>query len=207
MAINKAYLTSNKTPSGDECYTPRYAVYPLLPYLKKDWTIWCPFDEPQSAFVTILQAHGFKVIATHLINGEKEDFFKFTPKHFDCIVSNPPFSKKDEVLERCYQLGKPFALLMPIQSLQSLFRFNLYHQYGLHLICFDQRVNYWVNGKIKKGCHFGSAYFCHQLFDTKDQNALHFVPLDQKLVELEYQSEPIVSTYVVPTSKPDDKKP
>lgn len=29
MAINKAYLTSNKTAEGDEVYTPYYAVDPL----------------------------------------------------------------------------------------------------------------------------------------------------------------------------------
>lgn len=50
MALNKGYLTSNKTSKGDECYTPFYAIDPLLEYIPKDRKIWCPFDEEWSAF-------------------------------------------------------------------------------------------------------------------------------------------------------------
>ena len=60
---------------------------------------------------------GYKVICSHLNNGE--DFFTFEPKDYDLIISNPPFSKKDAVIKRLYELGKPFAILLPIQSLQS----------------------------------------------------------------------------------------
>ena len=45
---------------NDECYTPDYAVRPLLKYLEKfkGKTIWCPFDTEESEYVKILQANG-----------------------------------------------------------------------------------------------------------------------------------------------------
>nr|DAK43963.1 MAG TPA: adenine-specific methyltransferase [Caudoviricetes sp.] len=30
----------------------------------------------------------------------------------DCIVSNPPFSKRDNIFLRLYELGLPFAMIM-----------------------------------------------------------------------------------------------
>lgn len=55
MAINKAYLTSNKTAKGDEVYTPYYAVEPLFEFLDKYKIIWCPFDEEWSAFYNLFK--------------------------------------------------------------------------------------------------------------------------------------------------------
>ena len=45
MALNVGYLTSNRTESGDEVYTPFYAVEPLLEFIPKDKTIWCPCEK------------------------------------------------------------------------------------------------------------------------------------------------------------------
>lgn len=56
MPLNKGYLTSNRTSSGDEMYTPFYAVDPLLEFLAdKSKIIWCPFDKSWSAFVQVLR--------------------------------------------------------------------------------------------------------------------------------------------------------
>ena len=45
---------------NDEFYTPRYAIEPLLKYLKPKSTIWCPFDTAQSNFVKMLEEAGIK---------------------------------------------------------------------------------------------------------------------------------------------------
>lgn len=84
-------------------------------------------------------------------------------------MSNPPFSKKDKVLQRCYELNKPFAILLPIQSLQSEKRYK-YLSRGCELLCFDKRIDYHTNGNFKtytKGNHFASAYFCRNLLPEK----------------------------------------
>ena len=58
---------------NDEFYTPQYAIEPIIKYLKKNSTVWCPFDIQDSLFVKVLSNNGFKVINTHINNGE--DFF------------------------------------------------------------------------------------------------------------------------------------
>ena len=164
MALNTLYLTSERTSKGDEVYTPFYAVEPLIKYIPKDKIIWCPFDEEWSAFVKSLKANGNEVINTHLEQGK--DFFNYEPNNYDLIVSNPPFSKKDKVLKRCYELNKPFALLLPVNSIQGKVRVNLFQKYGLELLIFDTRVDYHTRGNFKtyrKGNHFGSAYFCRNI--------------------------------------------
>ena len=54
MGINVGYLTCDKTSAGDECYTPFYAVEPILKYLPKDKIIWLGFDEKWSSFYQTL---------------------------------------------------------------------------------------------------------------------------------------------------------
>lgn len=168
MGINIGYLTSDRTIKGDEVYTPFYAVEPLLEFIPKDKTIWCPFDEYWSAFVQILKENGYNVINTSIRDGI--DFFKYEPNSYDLIISNPPFSKKDKVLDRLYKLNKPFAMLLPIQTLQGKSRFNNFFDKGVELLCFDSRVDYHTNNNFDtytKGNHFASAYFCRGILPEK----------------------------------------
>lgn len=103
----------------DEYYTPTYAVALLEPYIFRFKTIWCPFDTEDSNYVKYYRQLGYKVIATHIDAGQ--DFLSFTPDFkFDVIISNPPFSLKNEILEKCYQYKKPFALLLPFTMFNSI---------------------------------------------------------------------------------------
>ena len=38
------YAGYNPRFSSDEQYTPAYAVAPIIKYIPKDKTVWCPFD-------------------------------------------------------------------------------------------------------------------------------------------------------------------
>ena len=37
--------------NNDECYTPNYAVLPILKYIPKEAVIWCPLDTEECEFV------------------------------------------------------------------------------------------------------------------------------------------------------------
>ena len=50
MALDSKKLMYS-SGKNDECYTPGYAVKPILKYIPKDSRIWCPFDTPESEFV------------------------------------------------------------------------------------------------------------------------------------------------------------
>lgn len=169
MGMNIGYLTANRTSAGDEIYTPFYAVQPLLEFLpkNKDLTIWCPFDEEWSAFVQTFKQGGYKVIRSHINEGQ--DFFTYEPEKWDILISNPPFSKKDEVLKRAYSFNKPFALLLPVNSIQGKKRFEIFNN-DIQMLCFDARVDFHTQDNMIqtiKGNHFGSAYFCRALLPTK----------------------------------------
>jgi ATP-dependent protease Clp ATPase subunit len=65
--------------------------------------VWCPFDTENSEFVLVLRENGYKVIHSHLWEGK--DFLTYEPdEHYDCILSNPPFSIKLEVFKRLFEL-------------------------------------------------------------------------------------------------------
>ena len=100
---------------NDEFYTPEYAVKPILKYIKQSSIVWCPFDTEESLFVKVLKKNGHKVINTHLEMGV--DFFDYEPKEYDYIISNPPYSIKTEVLNRLFELNKPFAMLVGVVGL------------------------------------------------------------------------------------------
>lgn len=76
----------------------------------------------------------------------------------DCIVTNPPFSLKNQFLERCIDLGLPFALLMPLPALESKDRRLLFERINdLTVIIPDSRVAF-INGDNRP--NFTSCWFC-----------------------------------------------
>ena len=162
MALNIGYLQSDK--ENNELYTPPfYAVDPILKYIPKDKIIWCPFDEEWSAFYRRLKEEGYNVVRSSLKDGQ--DFFTYEPNKWDMIVSNPPFSSKDKVLERLYSFKKPFAILLPLNSLQGKTRFKFFTQ-GIQLLSFDSRISFHKPDSMDiviKGSPFATAYFCKDL--------------------------------------------
>ena len=150
---------------GDELYTPINAVIPLIKYIPKDFVIWeCAEKENECGNITkAFRDENYKVITTSIHNNC--DFLSCDiPKDVSCIVTNPPYSLKNEFLERCYETKLPFALLLPIQAIDTKRRFELYSKHGVDLIILDKRVSYiGSNGSPP----FASAWFTHELLTDK----------------------------------------
>lgn len=161
MPTNKGYLTAKTNKASDEQFTPDYAVRPLIKYIPEDAVIWCPFDRRESAFMRLFTEAGRKVIYSHIDEGK--NFFFYEPnEHYDIIISNPPFSQKDNVLKRLYELGKPYAMLLPVPTLQGQERFP-YIKDGLQYLGFDKRINYYEDEamtKVRESAPFASCYLC-----------------------------------------------
>jgi hypothetical protein len=180
MAINKGCLTAKTDKESDEMYTPFYAVNPIVPYIPNNLTIWCPFDEEWSAYVQRFRQNGNNVIYSHIDNGQ--NFFTYEPKNYDVIISNPPFSIKDQVLKRLYELNKPFAILLPLNSLQRKGIIDFY-RIGLQILCFDNRTGFHNKDNMDKpieGSPFASAYFCRNIL-PKDLIIEHLYKYDRPL--------------------------
>lgn len=151
MSNSLKFIRYNKK---DEYFTPPILVEPIIKYIKPNSTIWCPFDTEDSEFVALLKEAGHKVIYSHIWYGQ--DFFNYEPaEEYDYIISNPPFTKKLDVLMRLYAIGKPFAIIMglPILNYQEVGEFFVGKD--LQLLIVDKKISFDGNT-----ASFNNSYFC-----------------------------------------------
>ena len=69
----------------------------------------------------------------------------------------------------------PFAMLMPLTSLEGIKRGQLFRENGVQVLIFDKRINYM---KDKKSNWFNTSYICW-----------NFLPKDLIFEELNKESE------------------
>jgi len=132
-----------------------------LPFLDKEWLIWEPACG-KGNLVGGLNSAGFLTEGTDILTGN--NFLTGRPDKFDCIVTNPPFSLKQEFLERCYFLGKPFALLLPLTTFETAKRQALFKEFGIEVIFFDKRINFETPNKVENSSSwFATAWFTNGL--------------------------------------------
>lgn len=155
------YIKNVIFDKNDEAYTPRYAVEIILPYLKPQSTIWCPFDKDYSEYVRVFKENGFNVINTHIDDGG--DFFKIEVPKCDYIVSNPPYSNKRAVLRRLNQIGIPYAMFLPITLLNDDYSSELDNS---ELLIPNKRTEFKKMGKTSR-IPFKCAYFCKGVLDRQ----------------------------------------
>ena len=164
----------------DEFYTPRYAVLPIAKYLKPNSVVWCPFDTVDSIFYKELTAQGHKVICTHIFNGQ--DFFTMAVPKCDYIVSNPPYSRKGEVFERLFLIGKPFAMLVGVVGLfESRARFDMFKKNNFEIMYLDKRVSYFESYEDQTPAlnpPFSSAYITSAILPRQ----IVFEVVDKKVI-------------------------
>lgn len=166
MATKQSLINHVKqNGKNDLFYTPEIGIKPLLKYLDKQRfnTIWECTDSGVSNITKLLKKEGFNVISSDIVTGF--DFLKNEPDFdFDCIITNPPFSLKDDFIKKCYEYKKPFALLLPITALEGVKRGSMYKDNGLEILVLDRRLCYMKN---KKSCWFNSSWFCYQVLPEK----------------------------------------
>tara|TARA_B100000780_G_scaffold277153_1_gene247207 strand:+ start:924 stop:1421 length:498 start_codon:yes stop_codon:yes gene_type:complete len=109
--------------------------------IQKEEIIWEPFVcEGHAISTETWRKNGFGCIQTN------SDFFHtIMPESTTCLISNPPFSKKFDVLEKCFQSKIRFALLLPVWVFASSTFRKLLKKYvvqELALIVPSKRVHY-----------------------------------------------------------------
>jgi hypothetical protein len=154
----------------DVFQTPNTGLEPLLQFIPQGYTIW----EPASAngnIVSFFSRNNYEIVGTDLT--QQIDFFD-TNIPTDCIITNPPYSIKDKWIKRCYELNRPFMLLLPITALEGKFRQKMYKDNGIQLILFNKRINYETPSGNGSGAWFSSAWFC---YGFNLQNQLNFIEI------------------------------
>ena len=102
-------IMDNTSINGDEYYTRDKDAEIIAQHIIRPLTVWLPFNDRGKAFDRILPEHGHRVICTD------SDFFQTDPPQgSQAVISNPPFSRKKDVIKRLDELGLKYALIVPL---------------------------------------------------------------------------------------------
>jgi hypothetical protein len=187
MSIIKAKLDYSINGPNDEYYTPREAVEMILPFIPETVkTIWECTAIKGSLIVEVLRSHGYKIITSHIDDGQ--DFLIYKPgEDYDMNITNPPYSQKDQFLKRAFELNKPFMFLLPITTLEGVKRGKMFKENGIQLIIPNMRFSF-IAGK-SKGSWFQTSWFTHGLGLKNDLNFIDMNEPIQKFNESDLNTE------------------
>ena len=166
---------------------------PILKYLPKNARVWCPFDTEESNFVKLLKKEGHTVYYSHISEGQ--DFFeRLDPSGVDYIISNPPYSKKTEVLQALFKLKKDhsinFAMLVGVVGIfESQKRFEMFRDNSFEIMYLNRRVSYlksYQDVKPALNPPFSSVYICSGILPR--QIVFEEINKNQTIID-RYQSE------------------
>ena len=131
----------------DDYTTPTEAFELLFEYIPRDKMVWSPF-----------YCKGKLNMPTDIkyIHTDK-DFFTYEPDTYDMIVDNPPYSLKKEIFERCETIGKPYALLVPFDTLERQYMNNIFKTKDVTVIVPKKRYKFNDN---KVTMPFKSVFIC-----------------------------------------------
>ena len=119
-------------------------------------------------------------------------FLNYIPEfEYDYIISNPPYSLKNEVLARLFWLGKPFAVLLGIVGIfEGSVRTKLFNENDFEVLYLTPRVDYFESyddQRPSKSPPFQSAYICSGMLPKQ----ILFRKLDKK----DYTNEEQISLF------------
>lgn len=154
-----------KQSNTDEWYTTEESVKLIIPSLYR-WgyrRILCPFDKPESNFVKVLTERGFEVTYGHIETGQ--DFFDIQDfSEFDAVVSNPPFSKRQAILEKLFKSKVPFAMILNFNGLfDSKARWKLFKDNQFELLIPLGRMHFFNEECVGNSPNFQSVYVCKDM--------------------------------------------
>lgn len=166
----------NKLIDKDHVATPRWVVEDIYERIniKSFSSCWFPFNNYDSEFKLKADELEIKYLATHLFDDLGNDFFTtYPPEGTDLMISNPPFSNQNEIIERSFWLVengyiKSFALLLPLSTLETPKRANMFDYYRdkLSIIIFKKRIKFLGHTQVfNKGC----CWICYNIHSLEQQ--------------------------------------
>ena len=154
------------TKKSDNWETPRCYLECLLPFIG-DRTINDPFFST-GRVKSIWKSLGKDITHTN------SDFFNLEPSDIkeDCIISNIPFSIKNRVFRRLFELDKPFIVLVPIQTIAYIKTQRIIGDKSIQLIIPNVYKGYIdpITGEQTKALPFYSIFVCYKMNLNQDIN-------------------------------------
>lgn len=167
---------SSKNNNQDHVATPRWVVENIYNIIKihQFKNIWFPFNHYDSEFKLKADELNLKYKATHIFDDLGNDFFTTEPpKNCELLISNPPFSLQNKIIERTFKLieegkVKSFCLLLPLSTLETPTRAEIYEKYidKLSVLIFKKRIKF-----LGKSTSFNTAccWICYNIPNLKNK--------------------------------------
>ncbi len=166
-----------KISNKDHVATPRWVVEQIYELINIESfnMCWFPFNHYDSEFKLKADELKLKYKATHKFDDLGNDFFITEPPiGCDLMISNPPFSLQNEIIERSFRLIeenkiKAFALLLPLATLETPTRADIYEKYRdkLSIIIFKKRIKFkGCSASFNKGC----CWVCYNIQNLRSLN-------------------------------------
>lgn len=142
----QSYYAGKAKQGKDDYETPRWCWEMILGLINnKQRKLWLPF------YCKGLAGEIVTELGQPCIH-EQRDFFQWQPDEYDCIVDNPPYSIKQKVFEKCIELGKPFALYVPLDTLERTYISRLMNSPYLQIVIPYHRTDFITDYEVKHTC-------------------------------------------------------
>ena len=149
----------------DDYMTPKYAWEDIKQFIPADKVIWEAFyGDGESG------KHLSEIVSNKVIH-EPIDFFE--NNEGEMVISNPPFSRCKDIMNRLYELDKPFILIFPSSKINTQY-FRKWKDRGIQIIIPRKRIHFIkkVEGEtpknFKSSCNFDCFYYCYKINLPKD---------------------------------------
>ena len=139
----------------DDYETPKECLTDLLPYILDHKIIYDPF------YCNGRVVEEWLKLDKECLNEKQDAFDREHPAVYDIVISNIPFTLKKKCVELGFKLDKPFAFLMPIDALGSVWIRKYFDR--LQFLIPKGRYNFLKNGKIGAGSWFDTMWVCYGL--------------------------------------------
>ena len=155
------------TKNSDNYNTPPDAWELIFNIVGKNKKVWVPFYNDGSA-IEALNSVGVRNVIH-----ECKDFFTWKPDDYETIIDNPPFSIKRKVMEQLLRQDKPWALLLPMSTMERCYFFKLFGQDPKMQVVIPYNTVDYRSGSTSKHCPFKSAWFCYGFNIDKGQQIVY----------------------------------
>lgn len=148
----------------DNYNTPVEGWKDIMQFIEnKNSKIWLPFYNDGSAKKILLDL-GFKNIYH-----ENIDFFTYTLEDY-ILIDNPPYSIKEKIIKRLYDMKISFSLLLPIDTLERKY----FVKYTENLQLVIPKIRY-IYKEGAKNPPFKSCWFCWNMKEYLPNKQLIFL--------------------------------
>ena len=149
------HKTSAVKFKDDDYETPAEVLELLLPFIEDYNIIYDPFYYKGNVI------NNWEKLNKKCINEKLNAFDRIHPTNYDIIISNIPFSCKEESMKLFFELNKPFIILMPIDTMGSKWIKKYFDK--LQFIIPAKRLHFEKDNIKGKGSWFDTCFYCYNI--------------------------------------------